>query len=134
MRTRAGVKLNGRQSFHASIERAGEPLCHIFLTGLPADETAGFLALAIRAEAWIAEFESRELQHPIGRSADPAPNSQPGAAELHWKWAFCKEWLRLGGVVTSQKQLGEWAALLYDARSQSDAREVAREELASAAG
>ena len=132
MRMRAGVKQYERQSFHASVDRAGECLCQIFLTGLPADEAAGFLALAIRGEAWIVEFEARGLQPTVVRSAKPAPHAD--AVEIHWKWAFCKEWLRLGGVVTTQKQLGDWAALLYDAHSQSDARDVAREELASTAG
>ena len=129
--TRAGVCENDKQSFHASIYRAEKFVCQIFLTGLPADETAGFVALAIRAEAWIAEFMAREAGDAIERSVAWPPKPDPAA--VSWKWAFCKEWLRLGGVVRNQAQLGEWASLLYDAHSQSDARDVAREELASAA-
>jgi hypothetical protein len=128
---RAGVCQNERQSFHASIYRAEECVCHIFLTGLPPDEAAGFVALGIRAEAWIAEFKARENGGASNRGA--AADSEPDPAAVNWKWTFCKEWLRLGGGVTDQAQLGEWASLLYDAHSQNDAREVARDELASAA-
>lgn len=127
--TRAGVCQNDRQSFHASVFRATECVCHIFLTGLPANEAAGFLALAIRADAWIAEFEARA----DGEAIEYGAALDADLAAVRWKWTFCKEWLRLGGIVTDQAQLREWASLLYDARSQSDARDVAREELASAA-
>ena len=45
-----------------------------------------------------------------------------------WKWAFCEEWQRLGGVAKDPAQLAEWAGLLYSAHSDRDPLVVAREE------
>lgn len=48
--------------------------------------------------------------------------------EFAWKWTFCEERTRLGGVSKDHVQLAEWATLLYEVHSERDPREVARDE------
>lgn len=44
-----------------------------------------------------------------------------------WKWDFCQEWLRLGGVADDLGDLAQWASRVYQQHMSADPLAVARQ-------